>query len=84
MSAMMETKAKVFRKGRRQRFGKGFSREELKKAGLSLTEALRLRVPVDSRRRSAYDENVEAVKAFLAGRVATVKAEAKPKKKSKR
>ena len=76
---MIETKAKVFRKGRKQRFGKGFSREELKKAGLSLAEALRFRVPVDSRRRSAYDENVEVVKAFLAGRV----VKSVPKKKSK-
>jgi ribosomal protein L13E len=76
---MMVAKPKVSKKGGKQRFGKGFSQEELKKAGSSLAEALKFGVPVDSRRRSAYEENVGVVKAFLESR----KAESKSKGKSK-
>jgi large subunit ribosomal protein L13e len=77
---MIEMKPKIFKKDRKQRFGKGFSREELRNAGLSLTEALKLRIPVDSRRRTTYEENVEAVKAFRESIV--VKARLKKKSKS--
>jgi len=76
---MLVVKPKVFKKSGKQRCGKGFSREELKKAGSSLAEALKFGVPVDSRRRSCYDENVGVVKAFLQSR----KAESKSKGKSK-
>ncbi|MEM3627938.1 MAG: ribosomal protein L13e [Candidatus Bathyarchaeia archaeon] len=74
---MMALKAKVFKKGGKQRLGKGFSREELKKAGLSLKEALKLGIPVDSRRRTAHQENVEAIKGFLKGK------KEKPRRKAK-
>lgn len=90
---MMATKPKVFKKGRKQRSGKGFSREELKKAGLSRTEALKLDIPVDSRRRTAHEENVDAVKTLLESKKAMAelkkakaeakKAKAEAKKKSK-
>jgi len=76
---MMAFKPKVFKKGGRQRCGKGFSREELKKAGLSLKEALKFGIPVDSRRRTIHEENVEVVKTFLQSR----KAKPKRKRKSK-
>ena len=49
----------------RVRRGKGFSREELKALNLSLKMALRLGIPVDPRRRSRHDENVEALKRLL-------------------
>lgn len=62
---MMVLKPKVFKKGRKQRLGKGFSREELRKIGISLKEALKLGIPVDSRRRTAHEENVKAIKGFL-------------------
>ncbi|MEM2995635.1 MAG: ribosomal protein L13e [Candidatus Bathyarchaeia archaeon] len=62
---MMTVKPKVIKKGGKQRFGRGFSREELKKAGISLKEALKLGVPVDSRRKTAHQENIETLKAFL-------------------
>ena len=39
--------------------GKGFSRSELREAGLNLTEAARLRIRVDKRRRNAHRMNVE-------------------------
>ena len=62
---MMTVKPRVFKKGGKQRWGKGFSGEELKKAGISFKEALRLGVPVDFKRRTAHEENVEAIKTFL-------------------
>ena len=58
---MKTVKAKVFKDVGKQRFGRGFSRDELKKAGTSLTEAVRLGVLVDSRRKTAHDENVEEI-----------------------
>jgi len=73
---MTTVKPKVFKKGGKQRCGKGFSVEELKKAGLSLREALKFGILVDSRRKTAHGENIEAVKAFLQER----KAVRKPKK----
>jgi len=76
---MITVKPKVIKKGGKQRLGKGFSREELKKAGLSLTEALRLGVPIDSRRRTAHEENVEAVKTFLENRKSAPASKRKPK-----
>jgi large subunit ribosomal protein L13e len=72
---MMALKPKVFKKSGKQRCGKGFSREELKKAGISVREAIKLRIPVDFRRKTIHNENVEAVRAFL--------EKDKPKAKSK-
>ena len=65
---MMAFKPKVFKKGGKQRFGRGFSREELKKAGISLKEALKLGIPVDFRRETVHQENIEAIKTFLENR----------------
>lgn len=74
---MMTLKPKVFKKGGKQRLGKGFSREELKKAGLNLKEALKLGIPVDSRRRTAHQENVATIKGFLESK------KEKPRRKAK-
>jgi len=76
---MMAAKPKVFKKSGKQRHGKGFSREELKRAGLSLKEALKFGIPVDFRRRTTHEENVEVVKTFLESK----KVESKSKGKSK-
>jgi len=77
---MTIAKPRVFKALEKQRDGKGFSREELKKAGTNMTEALKLRIPLDPRRKTAHEENIEAVKAFVAQK----KAEQKPKKKPKK
>jgi len=61
----------------KQRSGRGFSTEELQKAGLNPAEAKRLEIPVDRRRKTVYDQNVEAVKAYVEKK----KAEDKPKQK---
>ena len=63
----------------RQRSGKGFSLEEIKKAGLDQSEARKMKIPVDQRRKTAHDANVAELKAFKEKQ----QAEAKPKPKLK-
>jgi large subunit ribosomal protein L13e len=79
-SSMVKAEPVVFKKNGKSRRGKGFSREELKKAGLGFREALKLGVPTDSRRRTLHEENVKDVKSFLKGK----KTKPKSKGKSKR
>ena len=74
---MHHIKPDVVKAGGKQRSGRGFSLEELKKAGLNKAEAKRLKIPVDKRRKTAHDQNVEAVKAYAE----KTKVEAKPKQK---
>jgi len=62
----MNVEAVVKRK-RKTRTGRGFSREELKQVGLSFKQALKLRIPIDVRRRSSHKRNVEALKMYLKG-----------------
>jgi large subunit ribosomal protein L13e len=76
---MMATGPKVLKKGGKQRLGKGFSRKELNQAGSNPKEALRLHIPIDVKRRTVHEENVETLKKLLE----TKKAAVKPKKKSK-
>ncbi|MEM2117876.1 MAG: ribosomal protein L13e [Candidatus Bathyarchaeia archaeon] len=76
---MIAVKPTVFKKNGKQRLGRGFSREELKKAGISVSDALKLGVPVDLRRRTVHEENVATVKEFLKRK----KAESKPKRRGK-
>ncbi|MEM2557615.1 MAG: ribosomal protein L13e [Candidatus Bathyarchaeia archaeon] len=61
----MSIKAVVYR-GRRKRFGKGFSVGELKAAGLSVREALALKIPVDVRRRTSHEENIRVLREYIA------------------
>ena len=74
---MHHIKPEILTPSGKQRSGKGFSLEELKKAGLNKAEAKKLEIPVDIRRRTAHDQNVKALKAYAE----TKKAEAKPKPK---
>jgi large subunit ribosomal protein L13e len=76
---MKAIKAKVPKHPDRQRLGRGFSRDELKKAGTSLAEALKLGIPIDPRRKTMHEDNVAVVETFLKDR----KAASKPKKKPK-
>jgi large subunit ribosomal protein L13e len=76
---MVAAKAKVIRKAGKQRYGKGFSREELKRAGSNLKEALSFGVPVDSRRKTAHEENVTVVKTFLESKKVRSKSRGKSK-----
>ena len=54
----------VIKKGRKSRKGRGFSSHELKEAGLSFLQALELCIPIDPKRSTKYDENVDAIKAY--------------------
>jgi len=47
----------------KQKVGKGFSPDELKAAGISKQQARQAGLPVDMRRKSSHDENVDAIKA---------------------
>ena len=76
---MHHIKPKILNPKGKQRSGRGFSRNEIEKAGLNATEASKAGLPVDFRRKTAHEENVEVVKAYME----KVKAEAKPKSKSK-
>ena len=79
---MHHIKPQILKPNGKQRKGRGFSREELKKAGLNLQEARRIELPIDFRRRTAHDENVEAVKTYAAHEKAAQKPVAKPTAKA--
>jgi large subunit ribosomal protein L13e len=76
---MRVVEPKVFKTSGKQRFGRGFSREELKKAGLTLKEVKRLGLQVDVRRRTVHKENIEAIKTLLEN----LKKASKSKEKTK-
>jgi len=61
----MEIEAIVYKKNGKPRKGKGFSRKELEKAGIEIKKALRLGIPVDKRRSSAYEGNVKVLGNFV-------------------
>lgn len=65
----------------RQRSGKGFSLEEIKKAGLEQSEARKMKIPVDKRRRTVHDANVLELKAFKEKQQVEAKPKPKPKLK---
>jgi ribosomal protein L13E len=71
---------RVFAPSKRQRRGRGFSREEIKKAGLTPQQALAHGVIVDYKRKTGHEENVEALKALLGSKTAATRA--KPKRKA--
>jgi len=55
----------IFNRSGKSRVGKGFSREELKLVGLTAWSAQRIGLPVDLKRSSAYQENVEGLEEYL-------------------
>lgn len=79
---MHHIKPQILKPNGKQRKGRGFSPEELKKAGLNLQEARRIELPIDFRRRTAHDENVKAVKTYAAHEKAKQKPVAKPTAKA--
>ncbi len=73
-----------------KRWGRGFSFQELKEAGISLSEARWMAIPIDGRRKTHHAENVKTLQEYLArikklGKVTkTVKDKPKPKPKSEK
>jgi ribosomal protein L13E len=78
---MHHIKPKILKPDGKQRSGRGFSPEELKKAGIDSAEAKRLKLPVDRRRKTAHDQNVEAIKAYAEKKKTETKPKPKPKPK---
>jgi large subunit ribosomal protein L13e len=78
---MHHIKPQILKPDKRKRMGRGFSREELKKAGINLQEARLIKLPIDMRRRTAHDENVEAIKAYAAAEKAKRVPKPKPEEK---
>jgi len=60
----MSIQAVVWRKTK-ERKARGFSRAELKEVDLSLKDALKLGIPIDKRRRTKHEENVETLRKNL-------------------
>ena len=81
---MRHIKPKILKPNGKQRNGRGFSPEELKKAGLNKTEAARIGIPTDPRRKTAHDENVETIKAYAEKKKAVAKPKTKPSPETKR
>lgn len=75
---MHHIKPQILKPNGKQHMGRGFSPDELKKAGLNLQEARRIELPIDFRRRTAHDHNVEIIKTFAAQEKAKQKAKPKP------
>ena len=71
----------VARKDGKIRIGKGFSKDELKEAGLDFKQALRLTIPVDLRRKTKHEENVNVLKQHLAMQMPKTSKPPKPSKK---
>jgi ribosomal protein L13E len=61
----MSVQATVAGKFGKTRRARGFSRGELGEVGLDFAQALRLRLPIDMRRKTKRAENVKALKQFL-------------------
>jgi large subunit ribosomal protein L13e len=62
---MHDIKPTVASQAGKRRLGKGFSPDELKEAGINATDARKLRIPVDRKRRSSREENIETLKAHM-------------------
>ena len=77
---MHHIKPTITKQNGKQKPGKGFSLNELKNAGVNKQQARQIGLPVDVKRKSAHDENVETIKAHAqkAKEQAQAKAEAKP------
>jgi len=63
----------------KKRLGKGFSPDELKEAGLNAGDARNLKIPVDRKRKSSHEENIETLKSHYEKAQAAKPKTAKPK-----
>jgi len=62
---LMSLQSTVKKRRGETRRGKGFSRGELREAGIDFQTALRLRIRIDQRRKTKHEENVKALKQYL-------------------
>ena len=88
---MHHIKAVISKPNGKKSTSRGFSLTELKTACLTKQDAKKIGIPLDLKRKSSHDENVECLKAHAAKAKAEAKpkesktqaAEEKPKKKAK-
>ena len=79
---MHHVKAVITAQSGKQRPGKGFSPDELNEAGVSVTEARKMKIPVDWKRRSSHEENIASLKSHAEkAKVAKPKTKKAPKEK---
>lgn len=55
------------KKNGRVREGKGFSKGELREAGIDFKQALRLKIPIDLKRKTKHEDNIKTLKQHLKG-----------------
>jgi len=79
---MHHIKALVTSQNGHQRLGKGFSPDEMKEAGLNSADSRRLQIPIDRKRRTSHEENIQTLKAHTE-KAPTKKLSPKKEKKSK-
>ncbi len=72
---------KIFKEPEKQREGRGFSRDELREAGSSIREALRFRICIDHKRKTAHQQNIDELKRLMTDRRASWKPKPKPESK---
>jgi ribosomal protein L13E len=63
----MKIRPIVQKKKGRTREGKGFSRDELKEVKIDSKQALRLKIPIDLKRRTKHEDNVKTLRHYLKG-----------------
>lgn len=61
----MSIQSTVQKKGGETKGGKGFSRDELREAGLDPKKARRLGISIDLRRKTRHKENVKTLKQHV-------------------
>ena len=71
-------KAFITKRNGKPRSSRGFSPKELTGACLTLQDAKKMSIPVDIKRKSFHNDNIQALKAHA--EKAKAEAEAKPKK----
>lgn len=70
---MHHIKPSILKPNGKQKPGRGFSPNELAKAGVNRLQARQMGLPVDYRRRTAHEDNIASLKSH-----AKTVAEAKP------
>jgi len=78
----MQPQPTVHRKGKRRR-GKGFSRAELRGAGVDFGQALESGIPVDRRRKTEYESNIKILERHLQSLGSRKKKKSKSRGKKK-
>jgi len=80
---MHHIKPQIIKPNGNIRPGKGFSPDEISKAGLNAGEARKLCIPIDYKRKSCHEENIANLKSHIVNMPAKAKSAASEKAKSK-